>query len=167
MPGSPPTRTALPGTIPPPRMRSNSPMPVGVRGASSDRSRESRSGSAPGSGRRSHCRRWPRASGVGGFVFLQPIPRAAVRALAHPLRMNAATAVAEELGLRFRHQDAAQQVVILTQIYRNVSLVPGNRLEAFPIPRRENMLRLLRVVAPIRTPRPTTPKDIEHYPNNQ
>src|SRR6476620_6738506 len=34
MPGSPPTRTAEPGTRPPPSTRSNSAMPVGSRGAS-------------------------------------------------------------------------------------------------------------------------------------
>src|SRR5687767_10117030 len=47
MPGSPPTRTADPGTTPPPRMRSNSPMPEGMRGESAWSIASSGSGSAP------------------------------------------------------------------------------------------------------------------------
>jgi hypothetical protein len=41
--------------------------------------------------------------GRRGLVLLQRVPRAAVRALAHPLRVDRAAVVAEELGARLSH----------------------------------------------------------------
>jgi diguanylate cyclase (GGDEF)-like protein len=102
MPGSPPTRTAEPGTMPPPRMRSNSPVPVAMRGTSS------RSMSASGEG----IDAVGDVGGLGagfvgigrrGFVFLEAVPGSAVGAFAHPLGVDAATLVAEELGAGFGH----------------------------------------------------------------
>ena len=49
-------------------------------------------------------------AGVGRrrLVLLQRVPRAAVRALAHPFRVYGAARVAQELGLGFRHDLCAE-----------------------------------------------------------
>jgi hypothetical protein len=70
MPGEPPIRTIEPGTSPPPRMLSSSPMPVCSRGTRSART------SASGTGRRAAAGRAasppPRASSASVFHSPQP-----------------------------------------------------------------------------------------------
>ena len=85
----------MPGTMPPPRTRSNSPMPQGRRGASAS----SISARVRASPPRARSPVWPagrrragggRGPGVGGrgLVLFEAVPRAAVGALAHPLGMD-------------------------------------------------------------------------------
>ena len=97
-PGSPPIRTSDAGTIPPPRTRSSSVRPVGIRVASSTSTSSRRSGAAQCPSR--HATSFPR----GRKRFLDERPeRAAPRALAEPARRGLTALGARELDGRLAH----------------------------------------------------------------
>ena len=98
MPGSPPSSTSDPGTIPPPSTRSNSPRPVLSRStATASTSAYGRAAPPPSAGRTS--RRSSRATRSS----TNAVPRAALGASSQPLRRLGPTFLTGEDGLGRRH----------------------------------------------------------------
>ena len=98
MPGEPPSSTSEPGTRPPPRTMSSSPMAVLRRGARSALTSRSGTGARAGPAARA-----ARARAAGSALFDQRVPLAARRALAVPFRRLRAARGAGEHGGRLGH----------------------------------------------------------------
>ena len=113
IPGSPPTRTSDPGTRPPPRTRSSSPIPSDSRGRSA-------SAMAGQSGRRGARRRaaGPRTRGrawrLADDRLDQGVPAAACPALALPAQERVTARLADEAALGPGHRQAARRAARLT-----------------------------------------------------
>ena len=110
MPGSPPSRISEPGTMPPPRTRSSSPMPVGRRGTSR----------SPMSARATELGRRPpgpagdagRLRGVAHDGLDEAVPGAAGAALALPAQERLAAALADEAARGLGHGQPGRPVEV-------------------------------------------------------